>query len=1071
MRAGLLIQGGVLCSLLLGAGTALAQTTAAIRGLINGPDGTPAGNTTVVITDTRTGSSRTLTTAPNGAFNVRGLSVGGPYSIAIDSPVFSDQTYSGIFLSLGDTYNFAVTLQPGAIESIEVTAAALSRAEVATGPSSSFTLDDLQALPAINRDIRDVLRIDPRIYIDAGFVDAVQCAGANPRFNSLTVDGVRLNDNFGLNSSGYPTERMPFSYDAIQQISVELAPFDVQYGGFSACNINSVTKSGGNEFSGSMFYDYTSNDLRGDSLEGQPLQQADFNEDRFGGYLGGPLVRDKLFFFISYEELNGSVNFDRGAAGSSGARIIPGVSQAQVDEIAEIARSVYGYDPGGFPTSAAVEDQKYMVKLDWQVNDYHKASFTYNYNDGFSIAQSDNNNSSLEFSNHFYERGAELKSYVAQVFSDWNDSFSTELRMGHTKLDNRQDPLGGTEFGEFQVTTQNDHDGDGIPSRATVYLGADDSRHANVLYYESDFFKVSGSYLLGDHVISGGLERETLDVFNMFIQEAEGEFRFASIEDFRLGKPGTVIYENAAPSNIPENAAASFGYSINTAYLQDEFLLANGELSLVAGLRYDWYESDDVPHNNANVAARYGFSNQQNFDGLDLLQPRLGFEWNLDEHRLSVHGGVGLYSGGNPNVWLSNNYSNDGVTQVERQLRGLDTSADSLFTLPHNGSGRPGYDIPQSLVDEVASGSADSGVNVVDPGFKLPSAWKYSIGAVWSFDLPGSWGADYQLSADYLYSDMRDSAVLTDLTLGRVGQAPDGRPIYRGIDRLDPDCAVPTASACGGRVNDFMLTNVQGKDGSQQTFSLGLSKQYDFGLMWALGYAYNKATDVNPMTSSVAYSNYSNVAVSDPNNPGAATSNYEIPHRFILRLQYEKAFWDDNLTRVSLFGSRNQGRGYAYTFASSSMFGDSISTTPGRGLLYVPTGPNDPAVVFGPDFNQEAFFRFVADEGLSPGIMQRNSLHSDWWTRFDLRIDQELPGMRGNDKFAAFVVIENLGNLLNDDWGVLREASFPLYQAVVDATLTADGQYQFNQFLQPNAQGRVTEASLWEARIGLRYSF
>lgn len=196
------------------------------------------------------------------------------------------------------------------MEEVITTAVAVQRADVAIGPASSFGIDDLENAPAINRDIKDLIRIDPRIYIDEADVDGIQCNGASPRFNSLTVDGVKLNDNFGLNRNGYPTQRMPFPYDALSNVSVELAPFDVQYGGFTACNINAVTKSGENEFHGSLFYDYTSDGFIGDNLEGDLIPPGDFNEKRYGFSVSGPIVQDKLFFFVSYQNDETSVSFD-----------------------------------------------------------------------------------------------------------------------------------------------------------------------------------------------------------------------------------------------------------------------------------------------------------------------------------------------------------------------------------------------------------------------------------------------------------------------------------------------------------------------------------------------------------------------------------------------------------------------------------------------------------------------------------------------------------------------------------------------------------------------------------------
>ncbi|HSG90884.1 MAG TPA: TonB-dependent receptor [Pseudomonadales bacterium] len=1055
--------------LLAGSPATAIETVGAIRGAVVSPGGDPVGGATISATDTRTGRVKSGTTDAGGSFFLSNLEVGGPYRIVIDSSRYPLRTVDDVFVSLGQTYNLSVQLG-GAIEELVVTAEAISSAAVAVGPSTNFSLADLESAPAINRDLKDLIRLDPRVYIDEAFEDSIQCNGANPRFNSLTVDGVRLNDLFGLNSNGYPTERQPFSYDAIQNVAVELAPFDVQYGGFSACNINAVTKSGSNEFALSAFYDYTQDSWSGDSLEGDSIELGDFDEKRYGVSGGGPIIEDRLFFFAAYEKLEGVNIFDRGPVGSSAGRPIAGLSQADFDEILDIARNVYGYEPGRAVSSLPVDDEKLLLKLTANITDQHRAAFTYNYNDGYNNAESDGDDNEFEFSNHFYERGAELNSYVGQLFSDWTDNFSTELRIGYVDLENRQIPLGGTDFGEVQIDTQNDPDGDGNFSRATVYLGADDSRHANQLSYENWSYKFNATYSWNNHYITAGIERDELEVFNLFIQEAEGEYRFSSIDDFRNGTPNRITYENAAPSNIPADAAARFEYEINALYLQDEIFFSELDLTVVAGVRYEWYTSGDEPNANPNFQARYGFSNTANLDDKDLFQPRVAFQWGVNE-ALRVRGGVGIFSGGNPNVWISNNYSNDGITQVEVQDRSLDDgTGDTLFTIPFDGGGRPIFDIPQDLFDAVASGTADSGTNSLDPGFDIPYSVKYNLGASYLFDAPFGLGTDYLLDADILYSQFSDSAIIRDLTLERTGTAADGRPIYRGIDRSDADCADPTAAACSGRREDYQLTNVDGNDAEQLVLSMSLAKSYDNGLSWALGYAYTESDDVNPMTSSVAFSNYHNIAVSDAQNPGAATSNYEIPHRFTMRLQYERAFFGDNYTRLTLFGSVNEGRAFSYVFAGAGdPFGDLGFTN--RQLLYVPTGPNDPIVSFGPDFDQDAFFAFAREQGLGGGIQDRNEHNGSWWAKFDVKVEQEfsLP-MRGQAK--AFLIVENLGNLLNDDWGVLKEASFPRAVQVVDADYdAAAGQYSFNEFLDPTIQGRNTDASLWEIRAGIRVDF
>ncbi len=1089
---------GVALILLLTPMVTLAQeTTSSIRGTITQPDGQPAAGASVRVTDTRTGTTRTATTSGSGNFATSGLRVGGPYTVAIEAEGFAPQEITDITLGLGDTYTFEIALSTETLETVTVTGSAIRAEQVALGPSKTFSIDDLEEAPAINRNINDVLSADPRVYVDEAFNDSVQCAGANPRFNALTVDGVLLSDNFGLNSNGYPTERMPFPYDAIEQVSVELAPFDVMYGGFTACNINAVTKSGGNRFTGTAFYDFTDNSLVGDKLEGDPVDTGNFEEKRYGLAIGGPILQDRLFFFAAYEKLEGANLFGRGPFDGTATTPVAGVTQAQLDRIAQIARDVYGYDPGGFPASLPTDDEKYIAKLDWDINDAHRASYMYSFNDGFNNTESDSSAVEMEFSNHYYERGAELNSHVAQIFSNWTDRLSTEFRYSYQELDNRQIPLGGTDFGEVQIHTFHDPDGAGPLSaqRANVFLGADDSRHANDLYYDTTSYKLSSTYQLGDHVFSAGLEREELNIFNMFIQEAEGEYLFQSetvnagnpvqlcsaanpngcIDAFERGDPSRITYENAAGTNIPTDAAARFGYEINTAYLQDEFPL--GPVTLVAGLRYDWYTSSDVPKFNQNFFNRNGFSNQGNFDGEGLLQPRLGVTFDFSPE-LSFRGGVGLYSGGNPNVWMANNYQVDGITQIEFQNRLLDNDigGTTLFNTPHVGGGTPIFSIPQALFDQVAAGTTNGGVNALDPSFEIPKEWKLALGATWNFDA-GFMGEGYRLLFDYLHTRKEDSAILRDATLEQIGTAPDGRPLYRSIDRSVAACSQrPIPAACPNRsfTQDFILSNVQGDDGESDVYSLALTKAYDWGLDWTFGYAYTDATEVTPMTSSVAFSNYANISVSDPNNPAVSTSNYNIKNRFTVQMNYRKAFFGDNETKITLYGRVNEGRPYSPVFVDGgNVFGDTIDD---RHLLYVPTGPSDPLVVFGAGFNQAAFFSYLEANDLTKyagSIAPRNSIDGPWWHKFDLRIAQEIPSFVEGHKFDLFLVVENLGNLIDDDWGVFYEQAFPHNVQLVEFTRNATtNQNNYNTFVNPpQGPARDPDANLWEIRFGLKYTF
>ena len=456
--------------LLMGTNALALDTASSLRGTVVDAQGNAVSNASVDVRNAGTSLQRSVITDANGIFTVRNLQVADDYEVSVTAPSGDSALRKGIALDLGKTTN--ITLQVQSAERMDevVVVAARGLTQVALGPNATFDLATLRNAPAINRNISDILRRDARIFVDEsrGDINAVQCGGKNSRFNSLTVDGVRMNDSFGLNSSGYPTERMPFSYDAINQVSVELAPFDAQYGGFTACNINAITKSGSNEFFGGFFYDFTNDSLRGDSLEGSDITLGDYDEKRRGVSLGGPIIKDRLFFFAAYEDLEGANLFSRGPQGSGAINEVA-ITQAEIDEIVDIAQTLYQYNPGGIPSSFDNEDEKLLVKLDWFVNENHRASVTYNYNDGFNIVPSDGDLDEFEFSNHLYERGSELTSYVGTLFSDWNDRFSTQLRMSHLELDNRQLSVGGTDFGEIRVELQD----------VDVYLGGDDSRQSN----------------------------------------------------------------------------------------------------------------------------------------------------------------------------------------------------------------------------------------------------------------------------------------------------------------------------------------------------------------------------------------------------------------------------------------------------------------------------------------------------------------------------------------------------------------------------------------------------------------
>jgi outer membrane receptor for ferrienterochelin and colicin len=1084
---------------------AFAQvTTSGVQGTVSNADGSPASDATVTVTDTRTGLTRTVVSTPSGSFDVRGLNVGGPYSVAVSKPGEQPTTVTGVFLNLGAATDINLQFSGQvATDIVVITATQAGATPIAIGPASVFSAEDLAEKPSINRDIKDIIRNDPRIYLDqtAGGpvgTDGVQCAGASPRFNSITVDGIGLNDGFGLNNNGYPTERLPFPFDAINQVSVELAPYDPQYGGFTGCTINMVSKSGTNDFHAKFFYDYTNDSMRGDTIEGRSVFVPKFDEKRYGVSFGGPIIQDTLFFFGAYEKFEGVNIFGRGPEGSGATTIVTGFTQAEYDQIVNIANTVYGIsDLGGTPTSDPAVDEKYLARIDWNINDRHRAALTYNYNKGLNLTESDTGSTRFEFGKHLYDRGTELKAYSGQLFSDWTDDFSTELRVAYNDVDATAACRDGANIGEVQIIVD--------PGR-TVFLGCDDSRHFNDLNYTVLQVKAAAHYRLEDHQLGFGIERQTFDIFNAFTQNVEGRFMFNSVAEFAAGTPAQINYGNAAGTNNPNDTAATFKYDINTVYLQDEFPVGdNADVTL--GLRYDWYTNDVKPRFNQFFLARNGFDNTENLDGKGILQPRFGFKWDvLDD--LSLRGGVGLFAGGNPNVWVSNSYSNDGITAVQLQLgttpSPTTTLGGSILNIQNVGDERGSgqtvnpngalWGIPKYMYDQVALQTPNSAVAAIDPDFQPASEWKMSIGATYDLDFNkfgmGLLGDGYKVDFDYIRAVTNNAATIKNNNLLQIGTAPDGSPLYKRGDRSDPDCLVAATvntAACTARTSDDLILTNAVEGGQTDVYSVALSNSLDdWGIDWSIAYAHIDAKDTRSMTSSVAGSNFGSIAVSDINDPERARSNFLIPNRFTMNVSWEHDWFDDFTTRISLFGEQYQTRPYSYVFASGGTVDTWGDNNEGLHLLYVPTGPTDPNVVFcsntnaadntlcggaATNFNTSDFFAWADAVGLQRGAQtKRNAFEGGWNNKFDLKIEQEFP--TGFGKGTAFLVIENLGNLLNDEWGVLYESPFPQRTAVVEVDRdVATNRFIYRRLAQPNIDDAVDGVSFWTVKVGATWGF
>ena len=1033
------------------------ETTSDLRGKVLNASGSSVVNASVTVTYEPTNSIVKTSTNDSGSFVVANLKIGGPYKVLIVSGPQSIKR-GGIYLSLGKTYNLSLSLNESEVDEMLVTAKSLASASVATGPSVVFGIEAVEAAITYDRDIKELIQSDPRLYIDDAYAKGIQCNGQSPRYNGFTVDGMALNDGFGLNGNGYPTNRMPFSYDSVQQVSAEFAPFDVQYGGFSSCVINAVTKSGSNELHGNVFVEYASDSLQGDEFEDTNVDLVPYDELKYGFTAGGPLVEDKLFYFVSYERYDDQDTNLFGPQGSGLPQELGFLSQSMYNRIIDIANNKYGFDPGGIPSALDSTDDKFFLKLDYYLNESTRAVFSYNYNDGFNINSSDASPGEFEFDKHFYERGHELNAYSFKLYSNITDNFNTEFRLGYRDVENRQIGLGGP-FGDFQIDVfnpTNSQDG-------TVYLGGtDDSRQANQMNYDNVSSAFVGEYLMGNNLITFGLEYEKTNIYNLFMQHSlNGEWDFNSIDDFDDGIAR--VYFGNTPSLEESKAAADWGYKVTTFFLQNEMQVSNN-LEISYGLRYDKYGVDGKPQPNNTFIEAYGYTNTVTYDGADALMPRLAFSYQLDDST-KIYGGYGAFSGGNPNVWYSNMYSNDGVTAIQVNQRNLNIFSVDLCDTGTGAvsSAGPGLSVPCSLVSTVQSGTANTDTNSIAPDFDIPLVYKTALGIVKTLDI-GSL-EDVTIMADVIYAKSEDAAVIKDINVSATGQTDfAGVPYY--------NCAGGNARSgftCYGPF-DFQLANAN-KEGKSKSFSVSMSKYWDdYNLYASIGFADIETEDVMPMTSSVAFSNYTSVAVRDPNNPDVAISNYNIPQRFTGTVRWSPEIFNGLDTKISIYWNRNKGRPYSYVF-DGNPWGHTPAFTDNQ-LLYVPTGPNDPNVIFGSGFDTTAFFAFVDAEGLSRGeIVGRNEQDSDWYSRVDMKIIQELPAFIDEGRFELYLVMKNLTNFLNSDWGVYKEAGFPRMQKVVKIGGIENGKYEFDRFSSPRGSTINANNSLWQAKIGLEYKF
>ncbi|XBQ14818.1 MAG: carboxypeptidase regulatory-like domain-containing protein [Oceanicaulis sp.] len=1075
------------------------QTDATVRGSVVDANGAPIAGATITFLDTRTNAVATATTSETGNFARPGLRVGGPYTVTVTAPGFQPQQATINGLAIGTNPDLDLELAPaGTGDVIVVQGQRIGNAlEIQNGVGTTFTSEDLQDLPLLDRDLTNIINLDPLVSVEGseGESGVVSFAGIEPRLNGFTVDGAVIADRFKLEEAFYPTLRQPISFDVIEAVAATYSEYSVLTTGAQGGLVNTVTKSGSNEIDGAAFYRYGDDNLQGSETEFGPLPgEADFEEKEWGVTVSGPIIEDTLFFLASYEEYE-QVNPDLYDLSAADLAVF-----ANIRNIFQTEPRFGGFDPG--EKTNVIDDtrtsERFFGKLDWQINDAHRASVWYT-----NIQEQRlQNRGSYEFAfpTSAYDKTTDIDMYLGTLQSDWTDNLSTTLRIVRKEQVVGQTPRvsltnGVADFGTFIIDAGLADD---------VEAGSDPFRHANAFEDEETELFASADYVWNDHLITVGAQYLDYGLYNLFGQFCRGEFEFGSIADLQAGN-ADVSYQNT-PTNDCQDRVADWGYKRLDLFVQDEWQISP-TLSINYGLRYERFMTDDEAPIQGNFAAEYGADSAGNLDGLDILLPRFGFNWDAP-YDTTVQGGFGLFSGGDPVVWFSNAYSP------------IPTIASGSVT---------GYSdfsqIPTALQNQVALNTGPFSYDHISPDFNIPSLWKASIRAERFFDF-GPLGEDYLIGAQIVYSTVKDSAAfinraqlaseildpaLAATVAANTGVAPDGRPIYSDA-----------------RSTGDAIQLINSDEGESFTASISIEKEFDFGLTLYGAYAYTDSERLIPGSSSRHISNYRSLVTTDRNSASpAGTSVFEVEDRFVFTAKYERDFFRDLETQVVLRGTIESGPvsnvGYVHFSNSgfSRIFGRAAGGSPFSGvdMLYVPTlnaagtGFDDPLVVFSSPSVETAFFNAAQELGIlenAGGTVEKNGLRGPWNQRFDLSFTQELPGIPGAERFVGEnrlmfeVDIFNVANLLNSDWGgQIRDPNFDTISLIRPALVTTADANAFragtltnisSAFIPSSAAGATCQVasdcvyvydavfggdkfdtdlnnSVWQVRLGLRYEF
>lgn len=995
-------------------------TTSAMNGYIVGPDGSPIAGSTVTALHNPTGTTYTATTNESGRYDIRGMRPGGPYTLNVFTSGFLTERREGIQLTLQRALTVDLVLRSeGSLTNediIELEEFVISAADQdltfnpnKMGADTAIDAEAIEYLPTVTRSITDFVRLDPRIAVFDRESGAISAGGKSTRYNTLIIDGVPTNDSFGLNPNGSPSLRQPFSIDTLEQISVETSPYSVTRAGFTGASITAITKSGTNEFGGSVYATYRDESMVGDLQDttGRPIVIGDFEEYTVGFTFGGPIIKDTLFFFLNYEKVEESQLNDQ-------PLFFP--TEDSLNALEQVA-SLAQYDIGTLdaPGSIKSQDDKYKLKLDWNINQSHRFTVAYDLVVGSEPRfPSFLGGTTTSFSSHWHQIQHENAKYSTQLYSTWSDWLSTEIRVSYNEY--TRDFDNNSRLPEIQISQVEGTSLDPTvnnPVSGTVWLGTNSNTQNNELMVNTLVAEMLGRIYVGDHTFTVGAYLERVENSNTFIRDRFGSWFFRDDVGDWLDSLSSTREADRYTLTLPapgQTGGAEFAITTLALYLQDEWAVGD-RLNLLAGIRMDVPFVDQAPPaaraspDGRTFEEVFGGVNTHTIDGNLVIAPRVGFNLALDEDRnLQLRGGAGLFYGTAPHVWLASSYTNNGVSQEQYFVSAQSTGDSPIFSADVDNPPLP----PRT--------DARVAVDYIDEDLKMPTDWKANLAL--DYRLP--WW-DIKTTLEAQASWVKDDIHFIHQNLAQTsnpnstGFLPDGRMLFDNeIARQRED----------GYSDVIKMVNTDQGRAYSYTFEIGRDRGEE-GFSWKLGYTYTDSKSVNDNLGTSAFANWSSNVAYNPNDQLLTTSTYETRHRYIATASYQLTYLKRHRTTFTVFYEHFSGRPFSYLYGAERFSTDiNRDGLTGNDLLYVPTGLDDPLVAFNRQEAGEAFMAFVdATPGLRDfkgQVVPRNTGRAPWVTQIDISVSHEID-LWYDHQLELQVSILNFMNMIDSDRGrILR---------------------------------------------------